>query len=113
MAHYEAPLEVRRLMAMTFNNFWYRNFVGDGHGIVEFQFDLIWQPETAGPAADLAEAVLTELVVLINPATPEDQRVIRHLYEPLLGGDAAEAAPPPAFPNTAREPGAGVTSVRR
>ena len=35
------PEDVRKLRAMTFNNFWYTNFAADEHGIMEFQFDLV------------------------------------------------------------------------
>lgn len=76
------PEDSHRLMAMVFNNFWYTNFVADEHGIMEFQFDLLWQPDPAGSAQDLADTLVTEPVVLLNPATPEDDRVIRNLYQP-------------------------------
>ena len=76
------PDDVHLLRAMVFNNFWYTNFVADEHGIMEFQFDLLWQPKTATPVADLAETLVTEPLVLINPDRAEDQRVLKHLYGP-------------------------------
>jgi hypothetical protein len=67
---------------MVFNNFWYTNFVADEHGIMEFQFDLIWRPNADSSAQDLADALVTEPAVLLNPGTPEDARVIKNLYQP-------------------------------
>jgi len=78
----EPPPDRHRLLAMIFNNFWYTNFQADSHGIMEFQFDLVWRERLGGPAADLASALITDTVVLINPARAEDPRVIRDLYEP-------------------------------
>lgn len=81
LARLEAPpSEAHRLLAMVFNNFWYTNFAADSHGVMEFQFDLVWQATAEPPAAVLAEALVVEPVVLINPAGPEDPRVARHLY---------------------------------
>ncbi len=77
-----APKDSRRLLAMVFNNFWYTNFVADERGIMEFQFDLVWQPDSECSAQDLADALVTEPVMLLNPAAPEDDRVIRNLYQP-------------------------------
>jgi hypothetical protein len=79
----QAPPPLRhRLLAMIFNNFWYTNFAADSHGTMEFQFDLIWTDQPGHPAQDLAEGLMAEPVVVINPAAPEDPRVIRHLYQP-------------------------------
>ena len=41
------PEDVNRFQVMLFNNFWYTNFVGDSHGVMEFQFDLAWSPRSA------------------------------------------------------------------
>jgi hypothetical protein len=76
------PKDTNRLQAMLFNNFWYTNFVADEHGIMEFQFDLLWQPQAQGSAQDLAEALETEPAVLLNPSLPEDPRVLKDLYQP-------------------------------
>ncbi len=65
------------LLGMVFNIFWYTNFVADEHGIMEFQFDLIWQPNADGSPQELADALVTEPVVLLNPGTPEDPRIIK------------------------------------
>lgn len=77
-----APEDVHNLMAMLFNNFWYTNFAADEHGIMEFQFDLVWTPDATQPAPELAETLASEPVVLINPNQAEDPRVVRHLYHP-------------------------------
>lgn len=76
------PSDPNRLLAMLFNNFWYTNFAADQHGVMEFQFDLAWQADAVRPAAQVAETLAAEPIVLINPALPEDPRVIRRLYQP-------------------------------
>jgi hypothetical protein len=77
-----APSEAGHLLAMVFNNFWYTNFAADEHGIMEFRFDLVWQEKATGAAADLAEALMVEPVLVINPNLPEDGRVLRNLFQP-------------------------------
>jgi post-segregation antitoxin (ccd killing protein) len=77
-----APADPHRLRAMLFNNFWYTNFAADEHGIVEYQFDLVWRRDTGGPVADAASALLAQPVVLINPNLPEDPRMMKYLYQP-------------------------------
>jgi hypothetical protein len=57
------PAPVDRLLAVIFNNFWYTNFLGDEHGSMEFQFDLLWKPSIPDPQA-LANTVLSEPVVV-------------------------------------------------
>lgn len=76
------PGDPNRLLAMIFNNFWYTNFVADEHGIMEYQFDLIWRPNTGNRASDLAEALETEPLVIINPSAKEDPRVLKRLFQP-------------------------------
>jgi len=46
----QPPADPHLLRAMIFNNFWYTNFAADEHGIMEFQFDLIWQEKAEGAA---------------------------------------------------------------
>jgi hypothetical protein len=76
------PSDVNRLRAMLLNNFWYTNFLADEPGIMEFQFDLVWR-RNAGEAPDaMAEALLTEPVVVINPSLKEDPRVMKNLFKP-------------------------------
>jgi hypothetical protein len=68
---------------MVFNNFWYTNFVGDSHGVMEFQFDVCWREKLDGvPVEDLAETLVAEPQVLIQPALPENPIYIRRLYRP-------------------------------
>jgi hypothetical protein len=76
------PKDSNRLRAMLFNNFWYTNFAADEHGIMEFQFDLVWHQNPDSSVPSLAEALVVEPLVLISPATIEDSRVIQNLYKP-------------------------------
>ena len=76
------PPRTGRLLAMIYNNFWYTNFLGDEPGVMEFQFDLIWRADASGGPADLAEALTSEPVVVINPALPEQPSFLKHLYQP-------------------------------
>jgi hypothetical protein len=78
----KAPPRTGRVMAMIYNNFWYTNFVGDEPGVMEFQFDLLWQPTPTAEAAALAESLTTEPVMVINPALPEQQSFLEYLYQP-------------------------------
>jgi alpha-mannosidase len=76
------PRRSGRLLAMIYNNFWYTNFLGDEPGVMEFQFDLVWRGDNSGDAAALAEALMSEPVVVINPALPEQPSFLKHLYQP-------------------------------
>ena len=76
------PPRTGRLMAMLYNNCWYTNFLGDEPGVMEFQFDLLWQPSPNGDAAALAQSLTTEPVVVINPALPEQPSFLKRLYQP-------------------------------
>jgi hypothetical protein len=49
---------------------------------MEFQFDLVWQGDAPRDAAALAEALMSEPVVVINPALPEQPSFLDHLYQP-------------------------------
>lgn len=78
------PAATGRLLSMVFNNFWYTNFLGDEPGVMMFQFDLVWQNEIATDqvAETLAESLVAEPVVVINPALPEHPSVLKRLYVP-------------------------------
>jgi hypothetical protein len=76
------PKDPHRLLAMIFNNFWYTNFAADEHGIMEFQFDLVWRQSADGRCPDLAEALASEPVTLINPGAQEDPRILKNLFQP-------------------------------
>jgi hypothetical protein len=78
------PPRTARILAMVYNNFWYTNFVGDSPGVMEFQFDLLWRERVAdaAEAEKLATALVTEPVMMINPALKEHPLFIQHLYKP-------------------------------
>jgi len=76
------PSDPHRLLAMLFNNFWYTNFVADEHGIMEFQFDLIWRGSAVEDAGKLAAALVSDPITLINPELKEDPRVLKRLFHP-------------------------------
>ncbi len=76
------PAERNLLQAMVFNNFWYTNFCGDSHGIMEFQFDLLWREANAPEAPALPDALVSEPLVLINPSVDEQPGMLRDLYAP-------------------------------
>jgi hypothetical protein len=78
----EPPMETGRLLAMLFDNFWYTNFTGNCHGAMEFQFDLAWREKLeAGERAPMAEALLAEPVVMIEPAMKEDPATARRMHD--------------------------------
>lgn len=78
------PPRTGRVLAILYDNFWYTNFQGDSPGVMEFQFDLVWRKKLAGDeeAESLANALVTDPVVVINPSLPEDPRFIERLYRP-------------------------------
>jgi len=78
------PTRTGRLLAILYDNFWYTNFQGDSPGVMEFQFDLVWRKQLAGDAeaAALAESLVTDPVMVINPALPEHPLFLQHLYRP-------------------------------
>ena len=79
-----SPAGLHRVLAMIFDSFWYTNFVGDSHGVMEFHFDLAWRKELPPSfrAADVARTLASEPQVMINPALRENPIVIKRLYEP-------------------------------
>ena len=79
----DAPPNAHRMLAMVFNNLWYTNFVADSHGVMEFQFDLAWKKDLPGEAAgQLAESLLAEPPVVINPKEKENRLFLDRLYRP-------------------------------
>jgi hypothetical protein len=80
----DAPRDAHRMFAMVLNNFWYTNFVADSHGVMEFQFDLAWKKALPSEAAaeQLAESLLAEPQVMINPKWKESRLFIDRLYHP-------------------------------
>ncbi len=75
------PSDTHRVMAMIFDNFWHTNFVADSHGEMEFQFDLAWRQQLAD-AAPLAETLMLEPVVSINPGPQESPELMNRLFRP-------------------------------
>ncbi len=79
----DPPKAMHRVLAMVFNNYWYTNFVGDSHGVMEFQFDLCWREKSDKTRPeDLAATLVAEPQVLIQPGLNEDPIFIRRLYQP-------------------------------
>ncbi len=77
------PARTGRMLAVLYDNLWYTNFQGDHPGVMKFQFDLVWRQElAAAQAASLAEALVTEPVMVINPALPEHPAVLKRLFQP-------------------------------
>ncbi len=81
-----APPNPNRAYTLVFDNTWMTNFLADSHGIFEFRFDLAWQPsdsiKTARDAARLAETLLSEPQLVIQPALNEDPIFMNRLYKP-------------------------------
>jgi len=84
---YELKLDTREagvpgmVSALIFTNFWDTNFAADSHGEMEFQFDLVWKKKIDDPAA-VAETLMAEPAVLINPEAREDPLVQKDLWRP-------------------------------
>ncbi|MCC7374869.1 MAG: hypothetical protein IT581_09445 [Verrucomicrobiales bacterium] len=80
----EPPPRTARLVSILYDNFWYTNFQGDSPGVMEFQFDLVWRQQLPGDpeAATLAESLVVDPVMVINPAQPEHPLFLQHLFRP-------------------------------
>ncbi len=80
----EAPENPGRILAMVYNNVWVTNFVADSHGALEFQFEFLWQPSYRSgiSASRVAEALLAEPQVVINPKLPADPIFLERLHRP-------------------------------
>jgi hypothetical protein len=78
------PPRTGRLLAMVYNNFWYTNFVADSPGVMEFQFDLTWRDRIGddAEAEAVAQTLVTDPLMVINPAQPEHPLFLEHLYRP-------------------------------
>ena len=78
------PKDTHGILAMVFNNLWRDNFVGDSHGVMEFQFDLAWKKtfDGAGSAQELADSLVAEPQVMINPRFKESPIFMNRLYRP-------------------------------
>ena len=82
----DTPPNPNKAYALVFDNTWMTNFVADSHGIFEFRFDLVWKDwdsvVTAQDAANLAETLLSEPQVVIQPDLKEDPVFMERLYKP-------------------------------
>ncbi len=82
----DVPPAPNRAYALVFDNTWMTNFVADSHGIFEFRFDLVWRDldgvVTAQDAANVAETVLSEPQIIIQPDLREDPIFMERLYKP-------------------------------
>jgi hypothetical protein len=78
------PARTGRMLAIVYDNFWYTNFQGDSPGVMEFQFDLVWREQLAGDAAAeaLADTLVSEPVLVLNPSLPENPLFLERLYRP-------------------------------
>jgi hypothetical protein len=78
------PEDTHRIFAMVFNNLWFTNFVGDSHGVMEFQFDVAWRKTLEGDRAaqDLADSLLVEPQMMVNPRLKENPIFLHRLYRP-------------------------------
>ena len=78
------PEQPGRILAMVFNNTWITNFVADSHGVLEFQFDIAWQSPSQAPVdpATLANTMLSEPQVVINPKWQSDPVFLERLHRP-------------------------------
>jgi len=78
------PEQPGRILAMVFNNTWITNFVADSHGVLEFQFDIAWQSpsQTNVDPARLANTMLSEPQVVINPKLQSDPIFLERLHRP-------------------------------
>lgn len=84
-SHLDAPPpRTGRVVAIVFDNFWYTNFQGDSPGVMEFQYDLVWSNRVGNDAdaAQWADSLLSEPVMVINPSLPEHPLYLQHLYRP-------------------------------
>lgn len=75
------PADTHRLLAMVFDNFWHTNFVANSHGGMEFQFELAWRNTMPAPD-ELAETLVSEPVILINPSARESPELMKNLFRP-------------------------------
>jgi hypothetical protein len=80
----QPPQDTHRMFAMVFNNLWHTNFVADSHGVMEFQFELAWKKTLSdeAAAAQLAESLLAEPQIMINPKWKESPLFLDRLYRP-------------------------------
>jgi len=79
--HQAEPADHRRILAMVFDNQWHTNFVADSHGLMEFQFELAWRENIPDPAG-LAEALMSDAIIRVNPALRDPAALVDNIYRP-------------------------------
>lgn len=77
----QEPASPNRIAAILFDNCWHTNFVADSHGLMEFQFDLVWRDSLDRPQ-DLAAAVASDPLPYHNPAEKEHPALMETLFRP-------------------------------
>lgn len=77
----DRPADPNRLWAQVFDNFWHTNFVADQHGTMEFQFEFAWVEKLADPAP-LAETLVSEPVVALQPAVKATPELVKGIFTP-------------------------------
>jgi hypothetical protein len=75
----DAPADTHRMLAMVFDNCWHTNFVADSNGAMVFQFELAWRARIDKPS-ELAETLVSQPVVVLEPAVPAPSELDRHLF---------------------------------
>jgi hypothetical protein len=82
--HADRPADMNRLHAIVFNNCWNTNWVADSHGVMEFQFDLLWSDNRGLPVDghELAECVTLDPPILLQPNAKADALLLRHVFQP-------------------------------
>jgi hypothetical protein len=80
----DPPQQPGRILTMVFNNVWITNFVADSHGMLEFQFDMVWKSPSQPnmDPARLAHTLLAEPQVVINPKLAPDAIFLERLHRP-------------------------------
>jgi hypothetical protein len=76
------PSDVNRILSIVFNNIWFTNYYADSPGVMEFQYDLVWNERKYNDPAALADSLETDPVVLINPASREHPVIMNDLFRP-------------------------------
>ncbi|MCP4454036.1 MAG: hypothetical protein GY809_21455, partial [Planctomycetes bacterium] len=78
------PAQPGRILTMVFNNTWVTNFVADSHGVLEFQFDMAWQPPSQPDRdpAQVARTLLSKPQVVITPGLSPDPIFLERLHRP-------------------------------
>lgn len=76
------PAEPNRIFSLLLDNIWFTNYYADPHGVMEFQYDLVWSDTKWKNPAAVAESLETEPVVLINPVAREHPAILEDLFRP-------------------------------